>query len=129
MDLHEIDLNLLVVFNQLLMERRVSGAAETLGLVRDSSTAPALGRSSVPNTVSIVVFPDPDGPTTATWSTLGWTRNRDTSAAAAGADASVDSASAAQVRVANRQPGASANARPAAISTATGNARKPTTLA
>jgi DNA-binding transcriptional LysR family regulator len=34
MDLHEIDLNLLVVFNQLLMERRVSGAAETLGLTQ-----------------------------------------------------------------------------------------------
>ncbi|WP_218510059.1 LysR family transcriptional regulator [Variovorax sp. dw_308] len=34
MDLHEIDLNLLVVFNQLLMERRVSGAADTLGLTQ-----------------------------------------------------------------------------------------------
>lgn len=32
MDLHEIDMNLLVVFNQLLIERRVSKAAETLGV-------------------------------------------------------------------------------------------------
>ena len=32
MDLHEIDLNLLVVFNQLLLERRVSRVAEVLGV-------------------------------------------------------------------------------------------------
>lgn len=32
MELHELDLNLLVVFNQLLVERRVSRAAETLGI-------------------------------------------------------------------------------------------------
>ena len=32
MELHEIDLNLLVVFNQLLLERRVSKVAETLGV-------------------------------------------------------------------------------------------------
>ena len=32
MNLHEIDLNLLVVLNQLLIERRVSAAAQTLGL-------------------------------------------------------------------------------------------------
>jgi DNA-binding transcriptional LysR family regulator len=32
MNLHEIDLNLLVVFNQLLIERRVSAAADSLGL-------------------------------------------------------------------------------------------------
>ncbi|WP_366943428.1 LysR family transcriptional regulator [Nevskia sp.] len=32
MDLREIDLNLLVVFRQLMLERRVSRAAETLGL-------------------------------------------------------------------------------------------------
>lgn len=32
MELHEIDLNLLVVFNQLLVERRVSKVAETLGV-------------------------------------------------------------------------------------------------
>lgn len=32
MELHEIDLNLLVVFNQLLLERRVSRVAEVLGV-------------------------------------------------------------------------------------------------
>lgn len=32
MELHEIDLNLLVVFNRLLVERRVSKVAETLGV-------------------------------------------------------------------------------------------------
>jgi DNA-binding transcriptional LysR family regulator len=32
MDLKDIDLNLLVVFNQLLIERRVSGVAQSLGL-------------------------------------------------------------------------------------------------
>jgi len=32
MELHELDLNLLVVFNQLLVERRVSKAAENLGI-------------------------------------------------------------------------------------------------
>lgn len=32
MELHELDLNLLVAFNQLLVERRVSKAAETLGI-------------------------------------------------------------------------------------------------
>jgi DNA-binding transcriptional LysR family regulator len=32
MELHEIDLNLLVVFNQLLLERRVSRTAEALGV-------------------------------------------------------------------------------------------------
>lgn len=32
MELHDIDLNLLVVFNQLLAERRVSRVAETLGI-------------------------------------------------------------------------------------------------
>lgn len=32
MELHEIDLNLLVVFNQLLIDRRVSKAADSLGL-------------------------------------------------------------------------------------------------
>lgn len=32
MELHEIDLNLLVVFNQLLVDRRVSKAAESLGV-------------------------------------------------------------------------------------------------
>ncbi len=32
MELHEIDLNLLVVFNQLLIDRRVSKAAESLGV-------------------------------------------------------------------------------------------------
>lgn len=32
MELHEIDLNLLVVFNQLLVERRVSKVAENLGI-------------------------------------------------------------------------------------------------
>ena len=32
MELHEIDLNLLVVFNQLLVERRVSKVAESLGI-------------------------------------------------------------------------------------------------
>jgi DNA-binding transcriptional LysR family regulator len=32
MELHELDLNLLVVFNQLLVERRVSKVAETLGI-------------------------------------------------------------------------------------------------
>ena len=32
MDLREIDLNLLVVFNQLLLDRSVSKAAEKLGL-------------------------------------------------------------------------------------------------
>jgi len=32
MELHELDLNLLVVFNQLLIERRVSKVAETLGI-------------------------------------------------------------------------------------------------
>ena len=34
MELHEIDLNLLVVFNQLLVERRVSKVAENLGLTQ-----------------------------------------------------------------------------------------------
>jgi len=33
-EINEIDLNLLVVFNQLLIERRVSAAAETLGLTQ-----------------------------------------------------------------------------------------------
>jgi DNA-binding transcriptional LysR family regulator len=32
MELHEIDLNLLVIFNQLLVERRVSKVADTLGI-------------------------------------------------------------------------------------------------
>jgi len=32
MELHELDLNLLVVFNQMLVERRVSKVAETLGV-------------------------------------------------------------------------------------------------
>jgi DNA-binding transcriptional LysR family regulator len=32
MELHELDLNLLVVFNQMLLERRVSKVAETLGV-------------------------------------------------------------------------------------------------
>jgi DNA-binding transcriptional LysR family regulator len=32
MELHEIDLNLLVVFNQLLVERRVSKVADNLGI-------------------------------------------------------------------------------------------------
>jgi DNA-binding transcriptional LysR family regulator len=32
MELHELDLNLLVVFHQLLIERRVSGAADSLGI-------------------------------------------------------------------------------------------------
>ena len=32
MDLRQIDLNLLVIFNQLLMDRRVSTSAEKLGL-------------------------------------------------------------------------------------------------
>ncbi len=31
MDLKDIDLNLLIVFNQLLLEKRVSAVAETLG--------------------------------------------------------------------------------------------------
>ncbi|MGV3653885.1 MAG: LysR family transcriptional regulator, partial [Noviherbaspirillum sp.] len=34
MDLKDIDLNLLVVFNQLLMERRVSAVAAKLGLTQ-----------------------------------------------------------------------------------------------
>jgi len=34
MELKDIDLNLLVVFNQMLMERKVSGAAEKLGLTQ-----------------------------------------------------------------------------------------------
>jgi DNA-binding transcriptional LysR family regulator len=40
MELHELDLNLLVVFNQLLVDRRVSKAAESLGL-----TQPAVSNS------------------------------------------------------------------------------------
>ena len=32
MELHELDLNLLVVFNQLLVDRRVSKAADSLGV-------------------------------------------------------------------------------------------------
>ncbi len=40
MELHEIDLNLLVVFKQLLVDRRVSKAAESLGL-----TQPAVSNS------------------------------------------------------------------------------------
>jgi DNA-binding transcriptional LysR family regulator len=32
MELRDIDLNLLVIFNQLLMDRRVSTSAEKLGL-------------------------------------------------------------------------------------------------
>ena len=36
MELHELDLNLLVVFNQLLIERRVSKVAETLGISENS---------------------------------------------------------------------------------------------
>ena len=32
MELHELDLNLLVVFNQLLVERRVSKVADNLGV-------------------------------------------------------------------------------------------------
>ena len=32
MDLRQIDLNLLVIFNQLLRDRRVSSTAEKLGL-------------------------------------------------------------------------------------------------
>ena len=32
MELHEIDMNLLVVFNQLLIERRVSKVADNLGI-------------------------------------------------------------------------------------------------
>jgi DNA-binding transcriptional LysR family regulator len=34
MDLKDVDLNLLVVFNQLLLERRVSAVAATLGLTQ-----------------------------------------------------------------------------------------------
>jgi DNA-binding transcriptional LysR family regulator len=40
MELHELDLNLLVVFNQLLVERRVSKVADNLGL-----TQPAVSNS------------------------------------------------------------------------------------
>jgi DNA-binding transcriptional LysR family regulator len=40
MELHQIDLNLLVLFNQLVLERRVSKVAETLGL-----TQPAVSNS------------------------------------------------------------------------------------
>ncbi|WP_284614699.1 LysR family transcriptional regulator [Aquabacterium humicola] len=40
MELHELDLNLLVVFHQLLIDRRVSKAAESLGL-----TQPAVSNS------------------------------------------------------------------------------------
>src|SRR5688500_1528603 len=40
MELEDIDLNLLVVFNQLLVERRVSRVAENLGL-----TQPAVSNS------------------------------------------------------------------------------------
>ena len=36
MDLRDIDLNLLVIFNQLLMDRRVSTSADKLGLDRKS---------------------------------------------------------------------------------------------
>ena len=32
MELHDLDLNLLVVFNQLLVERRVSKVADNLGV-------------------------------------------------------------------------------------------------
>ena len=34
MELRDLDLNLLVVFNQLLRERKVSAAAESLGLTQ-----------------------------------------------------------------------------------------------
>ena len=47
-----------------------SGELTVRGLVTVSCpatrTRPALGRSSVPRIVSIVVLPEPDGPTTAT---------------------------------------------------------------
>ncbi|WP_439639974.1 LysR family transcriptional regulator [Nevskia sp.] len=43
MDLHQIDLNLLVVFRQLMAERRVSRAAESLGLTQPA-VSNALGR-------------------------------------------------------------------------------------
>ena len=43
MDLREIDLNLLVVFHQLMAERRVSRAAESLGLTQPA-VSNALGR-------------------------------------------------------------------------------------
>lgn len=43
MELHDIDLNLLVIFNELLVERRVSKVADKLG-VTQSSVSNALGR-------------------------------------------------------------------------------------
>ena len=39
MELHELDLNLLVVFNQLLVERRVSKVAEHLGISQPGVSA------------------------------------------------------------------------------------------
>ena len=43
MNLRELDLNLLVVFNQLLLDRSVSAAAEHLGLTQPAvSNAPAM---------------------------------------------------------------------------------------
>ena len=42
-------------------------ASDALATSRPATlTSPLVGRSSVPRIVSIVVFPDPDGPTTAT---------------------------------------------------------------
>ena len=48
MELHDLDLNLLVVFNQLLVDRRVSKAADNLGVSQpavSNSCAVAAGRS------------------------------------------------------------------------------------
>ena len=47
MELHELDLNLLVVFNRLLAERRVSKVAEGLGV-----SQPAVS-NSLPSCVAI----------------------------------------------------------------------------
>src|ERR1700726_4458412 len=46
-----------------------SSASDALTASRPATvTSPLLGRSSVPRIVSIVVLPEPEGPTTATWS-------------------------------------------------------------
>jgi hypothetical protein len=47
-------------------------------------TTPAVGRSSVPITCSKVVFPDPDGPTTATSSPAVTVRSTPSKAATGG---------------------------------------------
>mgnify|MGYP000143117693 CR=1 FL=1 len=61
MDLRDIDLNLLVVFRQLMIERRVSRAAESLGLTQPavSNALARLRKALNARGVQVVLFSSP----------------------------------------------------------------------